>query len=448
MNKRINFLALVFIIASIIAILAMTFIAGVGGKYLKDSKYDTRTIRSYEIVKRGNIYDRNGELINSTDYVDGKYIRKYNYPSLYAHAIGYMDKKYGTTAIEKTFDDVLQGRGSASTRTKLLNKIYKEKEGDHLIISIDHNLQKIAKEALGKESGAVVVTDPNSGEVLAYYSSPTFDEKDIELENNSESSGLLDRVKNARYTPGSVFKIITALDMLENNYNEKIIDKGVVKIGEGTISNAGGIRYGEIGLKEAFMHSTNTYFAEYAYKNIDSLVETTNIISDLISASCNSFGFKIEKGNDFSNAIAGIGQGKITASPLAINMITQAVYNGGYFYQPKMVSYSWSRDFKVRKEYKSNKVKLPFEKKHFELIKEMMIEVVDSGTAKGYGLKKSGGKTGTAELANNKYNYWFTGFSDENNPKIITVVVDNVSYSGYNKAIEIFKKISKQNIVN
>ncbi len=449
MNKRIKFFILVCIIISIITMILFTGLSTVGKKYLVGSKYDSRANRSIEIVKRGSIFDRNNILINHSELIDGKYLRQYNFPELYSHLIGYVDKKYGSTGIENAYNSILQGYGQISSWTEIKNKIYKEKCGENLILSVDHKLQSECKSLMRNLKGAIVITDPRNGEVLSYYSNPGFDETKINEALGSNDSAMLDRVKNGKYSPGSVFKIISSLNILNNTNDLEFDDQGFVKILDGTISNYGKIKYGRVDLHAAITNSLNTFFAVKGLPLTDKLVQLTNDIDNKIKESTdNNYAINIRKGdNNFKNAILQIGQGEVTASPLAINLITQAIYNEGYYYSPKYVKSILTNDFKFSRDIKSEKIDLNINKEHAKYIKDAMFDVVKIGTASGYGLGDDcGGKTGTAELSGKKYNYWFTGFISGEKPKIITIVVENVNEMGYNKTVEIFRNLVKQNL--
>ncbi len=448
MDKRIRFFILVFIIVSIFSIFVLTLLGTAGQKYLVGSKYDSRAHRSMVSVKRGNIYDRNDKLINYSVYDGEKYIRQYNYPSLYSHLIGYVDYKYGASGLESLYNGTLQGSSQVSEWTKLLNKINNFKSGEHLKLTVDHDLQKKSMQLMGNYKGAVIITDPRNGDVLTYYSNGKFDERKLEQAISSEESVMLDRVSDGKYSPGSVYKIISAVNILNNTDNLDYDDKGSIDIGEGSVSNYGKMVYGKTDLHKALVNSLNTYFAEKGSPYTDSLIELTENINNTIQkATGGKYAFSIRKGdNEFKNAILQIGQGELTASPMAINLTTQAIYNSGYFYSPRYVDYIITNDFKFSRKQKAKKYNLSIEKWQADYIKDAMFDVVKIGTASGYGIGENcGGKTGTAQLPGKKYNYWFTGFVSGEKPMIITIVVENIDEMGYNIPVSIFKSLLEQN---
>ena len=330
--------------------------------------------------------------------------------------------------------------------TKTKNIILNEKTGDNLVLALDLKLQQKAQSLLKNFNGAIVVSNPKTGEILASYSNPTYDERKLsEFINNENESSMLNRVQFGRYSPGSVMKILTSINLLQNNFNENYEDTGSIEIGDAKIANYNNMRYGTVDMKKAFAHSLNTYFVWANLKYLESFKNLIDSVNKTISESSIVPMAPIDlslSDDEFSNALLGIGQGKVTLSPMILNVITESVYNGGYFYTPRYVNSFETEDVKINKKLFSKKIIMPFSEQIANQVKDYMKEVVATGTASGFGLKNAGGKTGTAELGNGKYNYFFTGFyENEENPKCITIVLENCSNIGYNKTVEIFKKL-------
>lgn len=445
-NKKVNNLMYAVVFMAFISTIAILLISSVGANYLVDSKYDSRSNRLFATVKRGSILDRNNEVLTYSEKNNDGYVRISKYPGLFSHVIGYIDKKYGTTGLESAFNPELMGRGNASFMTKAKNIILNEKTGDNLILSIDLKLQQRAQALLKNFNGAIVVSNPKTGEILASYSNPTYDERRLkEVINNKNESSMLNRVQFGKYSPGSVMKILTSINLLQNNFNEEYEDTGSIKIGDTKIANYNNMRYGTVDMKKAFAHSLNTYFVWANLKYLESFKNLIDSVNKTISESSIVPMAPIEislSDDEFSNALLGIGQGKVTLSPMILNIVTESIYNGGYFYTPRYVNSFETADVKMKKKLFSKKIMMPFSEQITNQVKDYMKEVVATGTASGFGLKNAGGKTGTAELGNGKYNYFFTGFyENEENPKCITIVLENCSNIGYNRTAEIFKKL-------
>lgn len=445
-NKKVNNLMYAVVFMAFISTIAILLIASVGANYLVDSKYDSRSNRLVATVKRGSVLDRNHEVLTYSEKNEDGYVRISKYPGLFSHVIGYVDKKYGTTGLESLYNPELMGRGNASFMTKTKNIILNEKTGENLVLALDLKLQQKSQALLKNFNGAIVVSNPKTGEILASYSNPTYDERKLsEFINNENESSMLNRVQFGRYSPGSVMKILTSINLLQNNFNENYEDTGSIEIGDAKIANYNNMRYGTVDMKKAFAHSLNTYFVWANLKYLESFKNLIDSVNKTISESSIVPMAPIElslSDDEFSNALLGIGQGKVTLSPMILNIITESVYNGGYFYTPRYVNSFETDDVKINKKLFSKKIIMPFSEQIANQVKDYMKEVVATGTASGFGLKNAGGKTGTAELGNGKYNYFFTGFyENEENPKCITIVLENCSNIGYNKTVEIFKKL-------
>lgn len=445
-NKKVNNLMYAVVFMAFISTIAILLIASVGANYLVDSKYDSRSNRLVATVKRGSILDRNHEVLTYSEKNEDGYVRISKYPGLFSHVIGYVDKKYGTTGLESLYNPELMGRGNASFITKTKNIILNEKTGENLILALDLKLQQKSQALLKNFNGAIVVSNPKTGEILASYSNPTYDERKLsEFINNENESSMLNRVQFGRYSPGSVMKILTSINLLQNNFNENYEDTGSIEIGDAKIANYNNMRYGTVDMKKAFAHSLNTYFVWANLKYLESFKNLIDSVNKTISESSIVPMAPIElslSDDEFSNALLGIGQGKVTLSPMILNIVTESIYNGGYFYTPRYVNSFETEDVKINKKLFSKKIIMPFSEQIANQVKDYMKEVVATGTASGFGLKNAGGKTGTAELGNGKYNYFFTGFyENEENPKCITIVLENCSNIGYNKTVEIFKKL-------
>ena len=445
-NKKVNNLMYAVVFMAFISTIAILLIASVGANYLVDSKYDSRSNRLVATVKRGSVLDRNHEVLTYSEKNEDGYVRISKYPGLFSHVIGYVDKKYGTTGLESLYNPELMGRGNASFITKTKNIILNEKTGENLILALDLKLQQKSQALLKNFNGAIVVSNPKTGEILASYSNPTYDERRLsEFINNENESSMLNRVQFGRYSPGSVMKILTSINLLQKNFNENYEDTGSIEIGDAKIANYNNMRYGTVDMKKAFAHSLNTYFVWANLKYLESFKNLIDSVNKTISESSIVPMAPIElslSDDEFSNALLGIGQGKVTLSPMILNIVTESIYNGGYFYTPRYVNSFETEDVKINKKLFSKKIIMPFSEQIANQVKDYMKEVVATGTASGFGLKNAGGKTGTAELGNGKYNYFFTGFyENEENPKCITIVLENCSNIGYNKTVEIFKKL-------
>ena len=193
----------------------------VRGPELARAPSDAAVIAASRTVPRGRILDRDGKVLakNATD-ANGELYRVYANDAV-SPVVGYASRRYGRAGLEKSYDAELAGL-SSDTATDVLRKFMPDPyDPQDLTLSLSLDLQRAAVRALGSNKGAVVMLDPQTGEVLALASTPTYDASAVADPATAESTfaGLLDdpaqpllpRATQGRYVPGSVFKIVTAV---------------------------------------------------------------------------------------------------------------------------------------------------------------------------------------------------------------------------------------------
>lgn len=176
---------------------------------------------------RGAIFDASGHLLASSQVIDGISRRTYVDPAL-SHVIGYASLRFGTTGVERAWDDLLTGRSDPNPLRDLVNDILARRPPPvDLTLTIDRRLQDFAAAQLGGDVGAVVAIDPRSGAILAMTSTPTYDPTPIsgdpdaaaapmEQISAQPNNPLVDRARQGRYTPGSILKVLTAAAALDS----------------------------------------------------------------------------------------------------------------------------------------------------------------------------------------------------------------------------------------
>ena len=395
----------------------------------------------------------------------------------YTYVLPYYE---GRTGLEKTFDTGL--RGTPGVKAILIdNYRYRHAEeislepkpGNHLVLTIDLELQKTVERALRqkgpagpKTRGAAVVIDTRNGDLLALASSPSFDPNlFIPGISHPEYDQLLDayllplvnRATAGAYMPGSTFKIVVALAGLQAG----IIDPEVEVHNPGyyQISGAGrGGRFkdtaavGDYDLTRALKRSSNTYFIHYGLMMGPELIVAMGQRLALgqrtgIPTYQEQSGLLSQPSEYKSAWYAGhtanisIGQGQVLATPLQLAVMTAAVANGGYVFKPRLVA-SWdSPQPRVKpKEFHPAKVisKLGVAAQHLDLVmKAMRADVGDSdgtgGKAEVAGMGICG-KTGTAQVKENgrvkSLITWFVSFCSLNDPRYAVVVMVEDGLSG------------------
>lgn len=338
--------------------------------------------------------------------------------------------------------------------------------GRNLTLGIDIELQQYAEELMRGKLGAVVAIEPETGEVLALVTSPSYDQsllvgrdrgKNYTMLRENPHRPLLDRSIQGAYPPGSTFKPGQGLILLE----EGIITLGTTfPCSRGYVNS--GLRVGchphgsPIALKPALQTSCNAYFCwglkamldrkrkygstaqafevwkthlvelGYGYKlGIDVPGESRGFIPNA------KFYDKIYGEDKWSaNSIisVAIGQGEILATPLQIANVGATIANRGWFRTPHVVKAI--EDTVINKEFTERRVP-KINRAHFESVAEGMRMAVTGGTCRLANLPdiEVCGKTGTAQNPHGRDHSVFLGFAPYHNPKIaVCVYVENAGY--------------------
>lgn len=396
---------------------------------------------------------------------------RYKSENLLSHTIGYINKTdgEGVSGIEKSMDSELKNSnqkyisvfkagylGAKNGLNLVEGSISKTSNNEkNLKLTIDSTIQKKVENIVDKEENptAVVISDVQTGEILAMSSRPNFNQNKIEESLNKTDGQLQNRVISATYPPGSVFKIAVLFAALENKvitnstyyYNctgsEQINDKEKLNC-----NNLSG--HGIQTLAEVFANSCNPAFYDIAKKvgkdEIYKAIKTLHLDQKV------DIGLDEEVNSNIPDEISlsnlSIGQGSLCVTPLQINQMTQIIANNG-LYKPLYI-------YDSIVDNSMNEIKKLSTSKEEELIspytstqiKQFMIGVSKIGTAKTLSDLEGGCgvKTGTAQssVKNTKVSHgWITGFYPRENPKYaITVLVEGTQKSS-KSAIPIFKDI-------
>ena len=172
-------------------------------------------------LPRGTIFDSEGQLLASSEVIDGLSHRTYADPA-FTHVIGYSSLRFGTTGLERAFEDILVGQTDPNPIRELVSDVLaRQPQPRDLTLTIDRRLQDFAAAELGADVGAVVALDPQTGAILALISTPTFDatpisgdpevaQEPMDALRNDPAQPLLPRDRQGLYVPGSIMKVFTA----------------------------------------------------------------------------------------------------------------------------------------------------------------------------------------------------------------------------------------------
>lgn len=422
---------------------------------IKDSSYNKRLWIDEENILRGMILDRNGKILAYSEKTEDSSVRHYNYGNLYSHIIGYSYREYGKAGLEAEYNNELLNLIDSSTFKEIKKIIEPNSEGNSLKLTLDHGLQEMASGLLQGKKGAIVVMNPQTGEVYAMVSQPTFNSSTLreDWKNIVENpdSPFINRATNGLYAPGSTFKVVTALASLETPNVETTYDcSGSIKVDGYVLKDYGGKAHGKVDLKEALVKSCNSYFAQMGLQvGKDKMGEVSekfmlnNKIPFDLPVKNSSFPYKEGMGKT-ELAAASIGQGKVLVTPLNMALIASAIGNGGDMVKPILVKEIISSKGNVIKTNYTETLSTVTNGLVANELKDMMTEVVSRGTGTNASIKniKVAGKTGTAENASGKTHAWFIGFAPADNPKVaISVVLEEDGTTGGKTAAPIARKL-------
>ena len=441
--------------------------------------------------------------------IDVDVTRDYLFGRVGAHLIGYLGKPnefqarspdfkdvpsdafIGQWGIERLYDRQLRGipggkiiEVDALGRELRLLKGKSPTRGDDIWLAMDIHVQKEAEESFGDKTGAMVAIKPDTGELLAFISKPSFDPnlfargikyKQWEELTQNRRLPLLNRALQSQYPPGSTFKIVTAIAALEEgsiDEHTKVTCNGGIAYGRWHFGCWRKTGHGTVSLHRALVESCDVYFYDAGKKlGIDKIaayarelglgkgtgLELAKERSGLIPDTR----WKEEKRNQpwylGETFNAAIGQGYVAVTPFQMAQLTSTVANGGYIYRPSLLRMT-------DKPEPAGKAKIKQET--LDMVKKGLCGVVNENGGTGYVAKSSMvsicGKTGTAQVVglrkDSKYlsemhrdHAWFVAFAPYESPEIaLSVMVEHGGHGGAaaapiaKKAIEAYLKSGKQ----
>jgi len=391
--------------------------------------------------------------------------RNYPFSDIYTHVLGYVSQpnendilqneiiqerfvtgmKVGKLGLEKTLENYLIGtndiqRYEVNAYGKRINQLeyQKGKQGSKIRLTVDTEIQKLSAQLLANKAGSISVMDIYTGEVIAMYSSPSYDPNlflfgisndEWQLIRNNPLKPLINKTLSGLYSPGSTIKPIVALSALENNIiNSKFTVRctGKIELYGQTFHCWKEKGHGVVSLKNAMKQSCDTYFYE-----ISRLLGV-----DRLKLTAKKFGlgekvlgkyFENEKKGLFPNTswkknnigkgwvlgetlITGIGQGYIQTTPLQLCLMTAQIANGGYSIKPKIIVNNNPLNFKDAKKameeenFINSKNRLFKDQKNIKIIQEAMFSSTNEAMGTSYRSRiddpkyQFAGKTGTAQV--------------------------------------------------
>ena len=391
--------------------------------------------------------------------------RNYPFNDIYTHVLGYVSQpnendilqnqiiqerfvpgmKVGKLGLEKTLENHLIGtndiqRYEVNAYGKRINHLeyQKGKQGSKIRLTVDTEVQKLSAKLLAGQAGSISVMDIYTGEVVAMYSSPSYDpnlflfgisKDEWELIRNNPLKPLINKTLSGLYSPGSTIKPIVALSALENNIinpNFKVKCTGKTELYGQTFHCWKEKGHGFVSLNNAMKQSCDTYFYEIArLLGVDRLKITAKkfglgekVLGDY---------FENEKQGLFPNTswkknnlgkgwvlgetlITGIGQGYTQTTPLQLCLMTAQIANGGYSIKPKIIVNNDPLSFEEAKKNMKEQSLINFntqlfkDEKNIKIVQEAMFSSTNEIGGTSYRSRidnpkyQFAGKTGTAQV--------------------------------------------------
>ncbi len=375
---------------------------------------------------------------------------------------GYLpDDLIGKAGVESVYETQLRGvygsesveRDASGRRTQVLQTVSDAQPGDSLTLTIDTKEQQNAQKALqwamkvvGMKRGVVIVMNPQTGEILALVTLPTYDNNQFargisntdyaKLLNNPDKP-LTNHAIQAHYPPGSTYKLVAGTGVLADKKitpTTKIRTRGYLTLGGTRFYDWNHRGFGACDIYCGFGHSSDTFFFQMAGKlGIDRLgywakqygfgaptgIDLPGEVSGIVPTNAwkqDALGAPIFPGETYQ---AGIGQGYDVVTPIQLINAYAALANGGTLYQPQVVRDIVGPDGTVVR---------PFQKKilHKMKVSANVLMVMRNAARNTVLLRhtynlvdlpiKVAGKSGTAEFGTRDakgrlpFHSWFVGF--------------------------------------
>lgn len=446
LRRNMRIVGALLLCGMLVLMVYLNYAVMINGNRWTNSTSNTRLNTARKNVIAGDILDRNGIVLATTDE-DGA--RVYNSSSSLRRAVS------------QTVGDTLGMSGTgvetfyASTLLGLSSNIFDrvtqwlsgtQQRGSDVRLTIDAELSKYIMDAFpdGK-NGAVVLMNYRTGEVYSMVSLPTYDPKRVaKRSDEDEDAPYLNRATQGLYPPGSTFKIVTlaaAVESLPGVEGREFYCPGEMIVGDGTVTDNEGNGHGDLNMDSAFARSCNLTFGSLAMElgnsrlksKAEALGFNVNFLFRDLVVYESSFP---DTQSDYELAWAGVGQGRVLVTPIQMAMIAGAIANGGQMMEPRLVSTIVGDSGIPQALAGASVYRRALSTGTAQKLQQYMEHAVESGTGSraqvdGYTIA---GKTGTAEVSSSKKvkpHAWFVGYcADAEHPLAIAVIVENSGHGG------------------
>ncbi len=453
-QQRLRFRVLTFLIIGLLGVAAFYgaySVSTYGSRWFSSAK-NTRYQSAKRSVTKGDVIDRKGVVLATTDE-DGSRVYQSNIKSRRAivHLIGDEEGNIANGVDSFQASYLLGFETSLTERVTALLR-GETRKGDNVTLTVDSKLctEIVAAFENGSKtkglSGAAVVMNYKTGEVLALVSLPVFDPANLtDSDRTNPQHPFWNRALQSTLPPGSTFKIITAASALENLSDAKtrIFEcTGATKVLDQEIHDYAKAQHGDLSLERAFVVSCNNAFAQCALILGDNTLRKTAesfgfndnfLFRDFVVE--NSYYPTVNR-NAVEIAWSGAGQSQVAATPLHMTMVAAAIANGGVMMEPRLLARVQSPTGVTRLRYTSKVYGRVCDVDTAKTLDGYMKKVVQSGTGTSAGVSglTIAGKTGSAEGAiggKDATHAWFVGYiADSDLPYACCVLVEGGGSGG------------------
>jgi len=329
----------------------------------------------------------------------------------------------------------------------------------NVVTTIDRNIQQAVETAMDEhiESGAVVVMQAGSGDILAMASRPGYNPSPAMIGQSfaSRQGDVYVDHCTSLFQPGSVFKVVlaaAAIDLGKVDLNEHFTCLG---------ANAAPVRcwlaggHGRITFQQAFAESCNPVFVEIGKRlganNIINYAEAFGLSNQTIAG----YPIKGDKrqnlaaiGEEYNLANSSVGQGPVLVTPLQVTAMLNVVASGGLYYPPRLVTGVADEQGSMVREIAQPEPTRAISGNTAAVMQQLLREVTEVGVGQQAQVAQwgSAGKTGSAQLSNadGAVDAWFSGFTPADNPQYVITVMVHDGSSGGATAAPVFKEIAEK----
>lgn len=472
MNAPLRHVAVACMLLFGLLLVNVTYLQAVRAENLRDRTDNARGLYQEYDRKRGSIVVDGTEVAHSKPTDDSlTYLRVYRRGPLYAHVTGFYSL-FDASGIERERNEVLAGTDERFFVRRLVDITSgNQPRGGSVALTLNSEAQQAAVNGLGGRTGAAVALDPQTGDILAMASVPSYDPNRLaahdsdqvreayEKLESQDSQPLVNRAISERYPPGSTFKVVTSAAALSaGDYKPsstfpapKTLD---LPQSDQTLQNYAGETCspsGSMTLADALRMSCNTAFANLGME----------VGSEKLREQAQKFGF----GDTFETpmrsassqfpepdaaaftALSAVGQYEVSATPLQMALVAAGIANDGMVMQPQLVDEIKAPNLETIDETPPEEYGRAVSPQVAEQLSQMMTQVVEDENGTGTAAQVPGvtvaGKTGTAQHGEGADDHaWFISFAPVQDPQVaVAVVIPNAGATGGDAAAPVAQDI-------